>query len=577
VSGAILLPPTQTAASVTSVNGQTGAVVLDAADVGADDAGAAAAALTAAETYADTKLAKAANLSDLANAAVARTNLGLGSAAIDQASQFRQVFSPLSYGAAGDGVTDDTTPVLAAFAAAVAAGGEVDITGYKFLTSSPIPLASYVSITGGTIGASTASPGSLFNTTGDLFSVTGTVQGVVFQGGYYKASAGHLFNADTASTAQWTWNNCSLVQAGNFKLWHMTNGIYLDMYVGEGCFLSAPATATASPWTAIGAGAVNSNRWHNFRCAFANNANVPFFHIESPGGTGYAGGNSFRDITAEQCPAGIITALSVSHLGIENVVGYDTTYTGDVFNIGNGGSGGLNPRIVSIRCSGWTGASGLATGVHDVNAPTCGSLVLENVGPQSSGFTPIYNVAAGTTVVGYPDNRTPADGGLVAWTRDPNLMQSAILATKGALWCTKFRVGSGGSVSKITVGITTAGASLSNCFIGIYNQAGTLIASTADISASIAGTNNNFQVSLSAPVVLTPGTYYMALLIGNGSTTAPTFVCGFANNAVFGNMGMTLANASSFLFGTGQTALPSTITPSSGTGTFAGQTATFGN
>lgn len=47
-------PPT---APVTSVNGQTGAVVLDAGDVGADPAGSAAQALTDANTYTDNAVA----------------------------------------------------------------------------------------------------------------------------------------------------------------------------------------------------------------------------------------------------------------------------------------------------------------------------------------------------------------------------------------------------------------------------------------------------------------------------------------------------------------------------------------
>jgi hypothetical protein len=481
---------------------------------------------------------------------------------------YANVFSPMAYGAAGNGTTDDTTAVQAAYAAAAAVNGVVDITGHKFLTTSPIPLSSYTTTRGGNIGSGSV-PGWISNNTTDLFSVSGTVVGVAFDGGYYSASAGHVFNAGTAGCAFWTFKHVALNQSGNYCIWYMSGaGLYLDMDVGEGCTLIGYSGATTSPWyVSVNTNGANCSRWHNLRISNSNNNSVPFFHLENTA-AGYADNNSFRDITAEECPAGIITALGVSHLTIDNVVGYDvTTYTGNVFNIGQGSGSGLNSRIVSIRCSGWSGGA-LGSGVYDVSASTTSALVLENVGPQSTGYAPNYSIPSSATTIGSGGSvaqalPSPANLGLLAWTCYPGQYGATVkhtgfagVALFWAIW-----IPQACTVSNIHYGIDVAGSTMSDAFLGLYawgSSSNALLAQcTTDQSTNMTAGANQYTAALSSSYAVPhAGMYSIGLVIGS-ATTMPTFIsASAAQSGAFQNLGMPGYQYVAASAGSGLTALP---------------------
>jgi hypothetical protein len=119
--------------------------------------------------------------------------------------------------------------------------------------------------------------------------------------------------------------------------------------------------------------------------------------------------------------------------------------------------------------------------------------------------------------------------------------------------------------------ITTVGGTLTTGqnLIGLYSSAGTLIASSADQTATWGGTTGLKAAALTVQggqsMNLTPGLYWVGLLV-NG-TTAPVFATGNNNlSSVMANGRATASKARYATNGTATiTALPTSITPSSNT------------
>ena len=152
----------------------------------------------------------------------------------------------------------------------------------------------------------------------------------------------------------------------------------------------------------------------------------------------------------------------------------------------------------------------------------------------------------------------PAQVGLVAWSFDLALANSAVSGpTTGTIDLTQFYMASSATINNIMFRCGAVGASsITTCYFGIYNQSGTLLGSTANVTTINASTF--YFIPFTSSISLTPGQYYIAYVIN--ASIAPTFV-GWTGNALvnpnFSTSAGTLAgNARHLSYGSGFTTLP---------------------
>lgn len=153
------------------------------------------------------------------------------------------------------------------------------------------------------------------------------------------------------------------------------------------------------------------------------------------------------------------------------------------------------------------------------------------------------------------------DHNLLAWTMDPALTQGGTILTAGVLYMARIKLPEDSTVTNLITSVTTGGSTLTSSqnFGALYTSTGTLVAITADQSASWTGAGAKTMALAGGPYALTAGTYYAALL-ANGSTP-PTFLRGHGVSTSTLNIGLTAATgARSLTSGTGQTTPPASVT-----------------
>lgn len=165
--------------------------------------------------------------------------------------------------------------------------------------------------------------------------------------------------------------------------------------------------------------------------------------------------------------------------------------------------------------------------------------------------------------VSAPPVTQPTDLGYQSWSYDPIGCRAGQVLTAGVLYLARVQIRQAVSLSTIYLGMTTPGSTLTagQNFVGLYNSTGTLVGSSADQSSSWTTGGVEKVIALSSSAAVTPGFYWVGIL-ANG-TTPPTLAVG---TQLISNLGGAAAGASARrfgAFGTAQTALPTSFTPSS--------------
>ncbi|MFD9256931.1 hypothetical protein [Streptomyces sp. NPDC059538] len=163
------------------------------------------------------------------------------------------------------------------------------------------------------------------------------------------------------------------------------------------------------------------------------------------------------------------------------------------------------------------------------------------------------------------DTDLPFEQGLLAWTYDPNMAGHVTAQSNGGVAgrITLVRIPIRRTIlwSNIWIGLSgiDAGASLSNCYLGVYDTTGALRGTTADISANLMTGATAKALPLATAFTATPGMYFIAMLL-NGTWTTNSLHFKASGAGVSVNAGLTAPNLRYSNLLTSQTSLPSSLT-----------------
>lgn len=187
------------------------------------------------------------------------------------------------------------------------------------------------------------------------------------------------------------------------------------------------------------------------------------------------------------------------------------------------------------------------------------ALASQNPGPKGDQGAP---GATGPTGATPTLAWQPSDNGFIAAPCDPALAASNFTAVAGALYLVRARMAVTSVITSVFAAVRTpSAAGLANTYVGVYTLSGgtaTLLGQTADSSTPFQN-GGDVKVNLTTPTGSQPaGTVLLIGFLFGSATTVPTF-----RSVSGGDPNANLTAASPYRWstiGTGQTALPATVT-----------------
>ena len=248
-----------------------------------------------------------------------------------------------------------------------------------------------------------------------------------------------------------------------------------------------------------------------------------------------------------------------------------TAPTDAQIQIYNSGSSTWNP--VSLSGGVTVTDSGVATATDTTKLPTAGGTMSGAIAMGSNKITSLLQGTSVTDAANLAQTNPfwkPSQQNMIAANMDMLQATGSFAPVQGTTYFFAVWIGTAATITNILYRVSTAGTGLTNSYLGLYTAAGVQVAVTPAITTTWQTAGIYTTAFSSTYNLTTPGLYYIGFLVGNGSTSPPSFQ---GASTVLINVAATFT-ANTFAGGargiTGLTAQTTLPAPYSGTPTGSG-------